>query len=70
MECESPRFQLCQALVENLRLQNGTITLLAKNGRFVRFLGEAAVNADEPEAMEALRFGPDPENPPPLKTGV
>ena len=56
--CESPRFQLCQALVENLRLQNGTITLLAKNGRFVRFLGEAAVNADEPEVMESLQLGP------------
>lgn len=60
MECESPKFQLCQALVDALQLRNGTLTLLVKDGRFVRFLGEVAINANEPNVMEAVRFGPAP----------
>ncbi len=60
MNCKSPRFQLCQAVVDSLGLQNGEITIVVKNGRALRVASKVAVNVDEPEVMEALKLGPAP----------
>ena len=62
MNCESPRFQLCQAVIDALGLPNGKITILVKDGRAIGVLAETRVNADEPEKMEALRFAPEPRD--------
>ncbi len=62
MDCESPRFQLCQRLVDLLRLQNGTITILVKNGRVLKAMPQPAVDFDEPEVMESLQLGPAPSD--------
>ena len=65
MDCESPRQQLCQAVVDSFRLQNGEITILVKNSRAVRIIPKVAVNANEPEVMESLQLGPAPSPPSP-----
>ncbi len=59
MNGESPRFQLCQAVVDALGFQDGGIRILVKSGQVTRVLLETGVDRDEPEKMEALRFAPE-----------
>lgn len=66
---ESPRLELCQALADSFRLQNGEIAILVKNGRVVRVLPKVAVNANEPDVMEAVQLGPAPPDPSPREAG-
>jgi len=56
VECESPRFQLCQAVADSLGFQDGAIKILVKGGHVTRVFLETGVDRDEPEKLEALRF--------------
>lgn len=60
MDCESPRSQLCQAIADSFRLQNGEIAILVKNGRVIRVVPKVLINIDEPDVMEAVQLGPAP----------
>ncbi len=64
MDCESPRFQLCQAVADSLGFQDGAIKILVKGGYVTRVFLETGVDRDEPEKMEALRFTPEKREPP------
>ena len=60
MERESHRKQLCQALADDLLMQNGRILIVVKDRQVIRMEPTPIANMNELDVLEAVRCGPPP----------